>query len=614
MGVSFRPGRWLTPWHVSLALNNTLLVPAVLEAEGWRAVLLATVLWLIAAAFGYLGWRLLFEGEAMRARTGAARVWVAASFLTFVLLAFLSIGVRAATGALPDESVIYFVGQNGRYAWAMVASRLDGLHVAALMVVLALAALSIRAAWRVATPARRGRLALVLPLLLLPPVFLDRGASGLEQHLVVLGARVLGGQARPAPVDALVNTREAVAPQVYRVGYRPNIVLVQLEDIPFAGLGQARNGRPLAPFLQGLRASEPRHFRSLPRHHANSGATEVSLYTMLVGLDPVQDGRALGRAPVVWDYLTAAGYATLLGVPWDMHWADLGSNLSRADGSLGLDLVFDTSSKGVPFDYELAIRDDRMVDWVLEQLPALVARRPFLAVINLQTTHDRGFAVEKLGSDRFACGRDAMGFDAYECAIYEVDQQLARLVGGLRQMGQLEETVLLISPDHGSDVRGSAFRLESFRQDVVHVPMLVHLPERLLRERPELVLQEDKVTQHADLVPTILELAEVQRDPANGRHLDALSGSSMFRPGSPDAIYFNNVNAVRAWPRRGFGILYQGRYKYTAAQGKRELYDLAADPGERRNLIGEPGLERELAAIEWLVQGNPLLRAAAAER
>src|SRR5262249_32602952 len=158
-------------------------------------------------------------------------------------------------------------------------------------------------------------------------------------HFVLLAGQVVRESRHPAGLDQFVLTRPRLPAQVCGRPYLPNIVVFQLEEISAARFGRARNGRLTEPFLQGLAEREPRRFHFLARHYTNSAATEVSVYTMLVGLDAVQDGRRLGRVPVVWDYLQACGYTTLYAVPFDLSWGGLGAHFRRSDGSYGLDYL-----------------------------------------------------------------------------------------------------------------------------------------------------------------------------------------------------------------------------------------------------------------------------------
>jgi len=91
-----------------------------------------------------------------------------------------------------------------------------------------------------------------------------------------------------------------------------------------------------------------------------------------------------------------------------------------------------------------------------------------------------------------------------------------------------------------------------------------------------------------DIVPTVLELAGfVAPDDASldGRSLADLATGR--RPGSADAgIAFAAMIKDRSNPG-GVTAIARGRWKLIDDNSSLELYDTAADPGERDNVIGQ---------------------------
>jgi arylsulfatase A-like enzyme len=83
--------------------------------------------------------------------------------------------------------------------------------------------------------------------------------------------------------------------------------------------------------------------------------------------------------------------------------------------------------------------------------------------------------------------------------------------------------------------------------------------------------------QHVDLVPTLLDLlgVEPKNDALEGRSLvPLLEGESL-----PEALAYATIDSLRS--------VTDGRSKLILdlREGTREMYDLAADPGERRDVI-----------------------------
>jgi arylsulfatase A-like enzyme len=101
---------------------------------------------------------------------------------------------------------------------------------------------------------------------------------------------------------------------------------------------------------------------------------------------------------------------------------------------------------------------------------------------------------------------------------------------------------------------------------------------------------EDYPTSLIDIVPTVLARLGVPRHP-NFQGIDVLSASRP--PAATRCVYIHVDGRIN-----GDGLVAGGRWKYFTDNGSGAscLYDLATDPGELRNLIGEqPGLADLLA-------------------
>jgi arylsulfatase A-like enzyme len=193
-------------------------------------------------------------------------------------------------------------------------------------------------------------------------------------------------------------------------------------------------------------------------------------------------------------------------------------------------------------------------------------------------------------ADTKATGRLNLGY--FQC-VSAMDDNLGRLLNTLDELGLAEDTVVIFSSDngyylgeHGLGDKRSAYD-ESLR-----IPLLVRYPRMIAKGtiRDELVL-------NVDLAPTIVDLAGV----AVPREMQGQSWRPLF-VGQPAswrhsflAEYFWEANfpttptlvAVRTHTAKL--IKYPGHEEWT------ELFDLANDPYETKNLVRDPG-HRELLA------------------
>jgi len=169
----------------------------------------------------------------------------------------------------------------------------------------------------------------------------------------------------------------------------------------------------------------------------------------------------------------------------------------------------------------------------------------------------------------------------YDGGIAYMDSEIGNLVARLRESGLYENTLIIITGDHGEafgdrdiiqHTRGSAY------QDQIHVPLLIKYPGQHEGRR------SDELVSHVDLMPTILDLVGCTVPPG-------LQGRSLRLPRAEgsDAVYAEAraAGALSTSPRfRGVRrAMFVGSWKLiSSTEGPPELYDLAADPGETRNL------------------------------
>lgn len=185
----------------------------------------------------------------------------------------------------------------------------------------------------------------------------------------------------------------------------------------------------------------------------------------------------------------------------------------------------------------------------------------------------------------------------YYGQVSQIDFEIGRLVGTLRELGIERDTIILFCSDHG-DLLGDhgLFFKANFFQGSWHVPMLLAAPGRVEpgRVHPRLVTL-------ADVFPTLLQLAGVQV-PA-GVH-----GSSLLSEHAGAEIVFGTLHPS---PERLFAAR-TARWQYVLheAGGFEELYDLTADPGERCNAANEPVYQDVKAKMrshltQWLQRIDP---------
>jgi arylsulfatase A-like enzyme/predicted Zn-dependent protease len=265
----------------------------------------------------------------------------------------------------------------------------------------------------------------------------------------------------------------------------------------------------------------------------------------------------------------------------------------------GFDRYFD--------DFDLSKYEGRGMDAVQRRGDEVVARalewldqekgKPFFAWVHLYDPHTPYDAPEKYAS-RFP----ATPAGAYDAEIAWTDSLVGRLLDALETDGRLQRTLVVVVGDHGESLGEHREATHGFfvYEATLHVPLLISgggLPARALADTVRIV----------DVMPTVLDLLGVPVPAAvQGRSLVPLTrGEHLELPALSESWF----------PRFHYGwgdlaSLRDGRYKLIRAP-RRELYDLADDPTEERDLASSQparadSMERALAAMQSRVGGAGL--------
>ena len=197
----------------------------------------------------------------------------------------------------------------------------------------------------------------------------------------------------------------------------------------------------------------------------------------------------------------------------------------------------------------------------------------------------------------------------YAAEVAAVDEAIADLLRGLDERGYLQDSLVVISGDHGETFweHGDLWNHGLWvYQTTLHVPWIMHWPNAPWPAGTRLAMNASTV----DLVPTILELMEL---PAP-KEVEGTSRLAWIQNPQKEA---GPVFAVATQPyhpeverrddawrnaRKPHAILW-GDWKYIHSRynGIEELYHLKSDPGERVNWLGAPEGERPpgVSPEEW---------------
>ncbi len=180
----------------------------------------------------------------------------------------------------------------------------------------------------------------------------------------------------------------------------------------------------------------------------------------------------------------------------------------------------------------------------------------------------------------------------YHGAVTYVDAQLRKLVAALQRKNLLDDTLVIITSDHGDSLteHDIYFDHHGLYRETTHCPLILRFPDKFAAGT-----RVKGFVQHIDLVPTICDMLDTN---GTERHWDGYSLLPMIRDGEVnvrDSVfieesYVQQKSAIRTrdhtyiHARDGTGWC---NYCQKVHVGKEELYDLENDPREMHDISGD---------------------------
>ena len=366
--------------------------------------------------------------------------------------------------------------------------------------------------------------------------------------------------------------RDTVNPEISPGALRgANLLLVTIDT-----LRADRVGGPTAPHLTpGLQALAAAGVR-FTKAYAHVPLTLPSHASIMTGLTPLGHGvrdngsyRLAGARVTLAEIVKAADYRTGAFIGAFV----LDSRFGLSQGFDEYDDQFNYTRKTLASDFVQRRADEvlrRAADWIVSGDMKRVdssadTTTPWFAWVHLFDPHSPYDAPEQRVSD------------PYDNEVAFTDAQLDRFLMQLRQAGELANTLMVVTADHGEalgdhgEVTHSLFAYNS----TLRVPLILTGPgiRPAVRGLP---------VSHVDLLPTVVDLLGLEVPPdVQGRSLRAELGGTeiLARP-----VYFEalSTNLTRNWaPLTG---IVSDDWKFIDLPIP-ELYDLDADPGETENLF-----------------------------
>ena len=294
----------------------------------------------------------------------------------------------------------------------------------------------------------------------------------------------------------------------------PNVIFIQHESL--AGFTMnTEKGKAAMPYFQSLMHHDPdmyvfEHTRSV------SGNTIDAMPALLIGclpftakgIDFVQSlGRSIGYEFYRYGYHTASFCSrnidkAIMSGQWKILY-DLFVG--------GMDMVVDPMNRSIPLDNLDGTDDRRMLQYFSEwltELGPLAQGPPFYAQFYAFNTH-------------YPYMKDStyQETDRYYSSLRTVDEFLQGLFDILSKTGQLNNTIIIGSGDHGEHVVGRKYvRLGAYSPQILSTASYIYYPSHLMHNKSiagRLRQNTKQLTTTLDLYPTIRSILH-DDTPRNG--------------------------------------------------------------------------------------------------
>ena len=460
------------------------------------------------------------------------------------------------------------------------------------------------------------------------------GQAGVRLSAILEGDRLTASPSPTSPSPTSTPTPTGSPPIAAVPARAPSLVLIVIDTLRADRLSVYGHPHPTSPHLQAL----ARDGVVFDKVTAQAPWTKPTVASLITGLEPSQHrakdfGDHLdGSLVTLAETLKGAGYQTWAAVANPLVSAGYGfdQGFDRFESlpvtqtapqvhQAGLDLL-KGRDKGRPFFLYLHPIDPhlpydppqpwraRALAWHgLKEGEGLLPKR-------FPKSSRQGF--NTLSGDLFARFRQGQPADLppltekavkalYDGEVATSDAAVGLVVERLRKEGLYDQTMIVVTSDHGEELleRGRLGHMHTLYEELLHVPLVVKFPHSAGAGR-----RVAQPYQQIDLMPTLLKAVGLgQAAESDGvpypdllesrvGHFEVAAGRDATAAGQAVSDYWELGRGVVDGSRK----LFHHDSSVCADRQPRALFDLAADPGERENLIlSQPlealFLERELA-------------------
>lgn len=395
----------------------------------------------------------------------------------------------------------------------------------------------------------------------------------------------------------------------------PNVILILIDDQGYGDISALGNPFIETPNIDALHGKSARFtdYHVSPTCSPTRAALITGHHNNRAGVWHTVNGRSmlLEREITAAQIFKDNGYATGMFGKWH-----LGDNYPFRPQDKGFEEVLTHGGGGMEqtMDYwdndyfndmyihngELQRYEGYSADiWFDEAIKWIDSKKgePFFCYLPSNTAHSPYFVEDKYYKD--IEGNDSIPHAPFLGMIRNIDENLGKLMNYLKESGKLENTIIVYTTDNGTaqGAKTEGHRLDGFirkgynagmrgvkasKYEGGHrVPLFIHWEGGEITEGKDV----NELTAHYDVVPTLVELCDLQLKP--GHTFDGQSLVPLINGDNTDfkdrMVVTNSqrIEVPEPWRRT---TLMQGKWRLVDGE---ELYNIETDPEQRDNIIDQ---------------------------
>ena len=376
-------------------------------------------------------------------------------------------------------------------------------------------------------------------------------------------------------------------------GFKGNLLIITIDALRGDRLGVAGYGRPAGKSLTPTLDSLARKGTYFKRAWSQAPNTPKSFPVILTGRYPSDIAwdkpgtnypNLLPTNHTFFETLAAAGLKPIGIFSHFYFTADRGISRGFAEWS--------DDGAGTIAESNKDIASPRIVPRVIDRLKQAAARKEHFALWTHLFEPHSSYMTHKEFPTSLSGVPGLM--EKYDYEIAFADLWVKKLIDAVSELGLADNTAIVVMADHGEawGEHKAYFHGTDVFEEQLRVPLIFVVPGK----KPHVI---DDPVALVDVAPTLIDLVGAPI-PANMRGQSLLPVITQGKAAHGPAAHpiFAEMLPATAWPHHATMMIADGKKLiHRISERRYELYDLSADPGEKKNLAESPASTALLASL-----------------